>query len=345
MTGIHISCAVNNVEALSYLPMASNNVALVTEGGGQRGIFTAGVLDAFLDAEYNPFSLLVGTSAGSLNIASFICGQTKHAYRIITEATTTHDFFDLPRFLLGKEGLDLDWLLEQTQTRLPLDWQQGHENMRSRTVLACACHADNHRASFFDLNNDDWQTALKASCAIPILRRQPILNQQEYWVDGGVGAPIPAQEAYDRGYRHIVVIRTVPITANFDHCWMSIISKALGKTKASNLISLLLEHEDNYRRTQEFLNNPPDDATIYEIHPNKDLHSKLIGSNTDSLDHDYQLGYRSGRYFMATLGRSLSTPNMPVTADEPSDNIPQDPAFTSHAAQNCEEVRDQKLCA
>ena len=308
MTGIHISCAVNNVDALSYLPAQTDKVALVTEGGGQRGIFTAGVLDAFLDDDFNPFSLLVGTSAGSLNIASFICGHTKHAYRVITEATTTHDFFDLPRFLMGKEGLDLDWLLEQTQTRLPLDWQQGHENMRSRTVLACACHADNHRASFFDLNDDNWQVALKASCAIPVLRRQPILNQQQYWVDGGVGAPIPAQEAYDRGYRHIVVIRTVPITASFDHCWMSIISKALGKTKASALIKLLLEHEEKYRQTQAFLNNPPDDAIIYEIHPQKDLCSKLIGSTIDSLDLDYQLGYQSGRYFMATLGRKFTVP-------------------------------------
>ncbi|WEM43706.1 patatin family protein [Photobacterium sp. DA100] len=311
MTGIHISCAVNNVDALSHLPKYCDKIALVTEGGGQRGIFTAGVLDAFLDADYNPFSLLVGTSAGSLNIASFICGHTKHAYRVITEATTTHDFFDLPRFLLGKEGLNLDWLLEQTQTRLPLDWQQGHKNMRWRTVLACACHADNHRASFFDLRTDDWQAALKASCAIPVLRRQPILNHQQYWVDGGVGAPIPVQEAYDRGYRHIVVIRTVPISVNFDHCWMSMLSKALGKTKAAELISLFLEHEENYRQTQAFLNNPPDDATIYEIHPNKELSSKLLGSRLDSLKQDYQLGYQSGRYFMATLGREFSVPGHP----------------------------------
>jgi predicted patatin/cPLA2 family phospholipase len=167
MPGKHISCAIKNYGSLSFLCPDVTKVALVTEGGGQRGIFTAGVLDAFLEADFNPFSLMVGTSAGSLNLASFICGQTKHAYRVITEATTDHDFFDVYRFLAGKEGLNLDWLLEQTQTRLPLDWQQGHKNMRSCTVLASASHADNHQATFFDLDNDDWHVALKASCAIP----------------------------------------------------------------------------------------------------------------------------------------------------------------------------------
>ncbi|EAS45253.1 patatin family protein [Photobacterium profundum] len=316
MPGKHISCAIKNYESLSFLCPDVTKVALVTEGGGQRGIFTAGVLDAFLEADFNPFSLMVGTSAGSLNLASFICGQTKHAYRVITEATTDHDFFDIYRFLAGKEGLNLDWLLEQTQTRLPLDWQQGHENMRSCTVLASASHADNHHATFFDLDNDDWHVALKASCAIPILRRQPILNKQQYWVDGGVGAPIPAQEAYERGFRHIVVIRTVPITAHFDHCWMSVIKKVLGKTKAAEVIALLLEHEENYRQTQEFLNNPPADATIYEIHPTKELHSKLIGSTSDSLEHDYQLGHRSGRYFMATVGRNFGVNAKPESNKE-----------------------------
>jgi predicted patatin/cPLA2 family phospholipase len=86
---------------------------------------------------------------------------------------------------------------------------------------------------------------------------------------------------------------------------MSIIKKALGKTKAAQVIALLLEHEENYRQTQEFLNNPPEDVTIYEIHPEKELHSKLIGSTSNSLDQDYQLGHRSGRYFMAAIGRKF----------------------------------------
>ena len=39
-------------------------IALIAEGGGQRGIFTAGVLDAWLEREFDTFDLFIGTSAG-----------------------------------------------------------------------------------------------------------------------------------------------------------------------------------------------------------------------------------------------------------------------------------------
>ena len=45
--------------------------ALVAEGGGQRGIFTAAILDRWLEHSFNPFSLLIGTSAGAQNLSSY----------------------------------------------------------------------------------------------------------------------------------------------------------------------------------------------------------------------------------------------------------------------------------
>ena len=64
----------------STTPHSGNNsvqpkVALIAEGGGQRGIFTAGVLDAWLEQEYDPFDLFIGTSAGSQNLTSYLARQ------------------------------------------------------------------------------------------------------------------------------------------------------------------------------------------------------------------------------------------------------------------------------
>ena len=46
-------------------PARKKRIALVAQGGGQRGIFTSGVLDSFLDAGFDPFELFIGTSAVS----------------------------------------------------------------------------------------------------------------------------------------------------------------------------------------------------------------------------------------------------------------------------------------
>jgi len=63
---------------------AHAHVAVVAEGGGQRGIFTAGVLDAFLDQQFNPFELGLGVSAGAQNLLSYFLGEKGYARRVIS---------------------------------------------------------------------------------------------------------------------------------------------------------------------------------------------------------------------------------------------------------------------
>ncbi|MBC7922105.1 MAG: patatin-like phospholipase family protein, partial [Ferruginibacter sp.] len=45
----------------------TEKTALVVEGGGMRGVYPAGVLDAFLLAGFNPFDLYIGVSSGTPN--------------------------------------------------------------------------------------------------------------------------------------------------------------------------------------------------------------------------------------------------------------------------------------
>ena len=67
-------------------------LSLVTQGGGQRGIFTAGVLDAFLENKFDPFSLYVGTSAGALNLSSYISRQSNLAKEFILDFSSQRNF-------------------------------------------------------------------------------------------------------------------------------------------------------------------------------------------------------------------------------------------------------------
>lgn len=302
MKGKHVSFTEHDAVALPTITQEILKIALVTEGGGQRGIFTAGVLDVFIENKFNPFSLLIGTSAGSLNIASYICEQHRHAYRVISELTTTQNFFSVYRFLFEHKGLDLDWLLQQAPEHLQLDWVKGKENMQHRTFLAVSSELTQFQVVYFNLKTDDKIFALKTSCNIPVINK-PITHGVKSFVDGAVFGPIPVKEAYLRGYRHIVVIRTMPLDFKYDHKWLDKMKMLLGKTRFANILHLLAEHEKNYTNTQAFLNSPPDDVTIYEIHPEKILCSKMLGSNQKELDSDYQLGYQSGQYFLSTMGR------------------------------------------
>ena len=63
--GQRIPVTLGNIAPLTLKPFHAGQLALVCEGGGQRGIFTAGVLDEFMRAQFNPFDLYFGTSAGA----------------------------------------------------------------------------------------------------------------------------------------------------------------------------------------------------------------------------------------------------------------------------------------
>lgn len=56
----------------------SENTALVLEGGGLRGVFTCGVLDAFMDNGVK-FPFAIGVSAGACNGLSYMSGQRGRA--------------------------------------------------------------------------------------------------------------------------------------------------------------------------------------------------------------------------------------------------------------------------
>lgn len=290
--------ASHSQESRDYNVNKANCIALVVEGGGQKGIFTAGVLDAFLQEKFNPFSLLIGTSAGALNLASYICGQHKHAYRVITEATMDKQFFNIRSFLFDHKGLDLDWLLEQTKTTIPLDWHSGNANMKNREVLVTATQDDNNQVDYFDLADSGWELALKASCSIPGIHNTPAILDKYHWLDGGVQAPIPLEEVYRQGYKHIVVIRTAPPEIKYDHPFLAKLTPHIKNAKTKKLVNNLIDHEASYGKAQLFLDNPPKDVSIYELHPARLLKSNLIGSKKTSLDDDYQQGLHCGQRFL-----------------------------------------------
>ena len=101
--------------------MPDFKTALVVEGGGMRGIFAAGVLDAFLQERFNPFDLLIGVSAGAITLASYLSGQYQRYYRIITGPMNMKEFLSFRRFVRGGHLMDLDWLWEYAAEHEPLD--------------------------------------------------------------------------------------------------------------------------------------------------------------------------------------------------------------------------------
>jgi predicted patatin/cPLA2 family phospholipase len=90
----------------------------VCEGGGQRGIFTAGVLDELCARSSTPLTFF-GTSAGAQNLSAYCV--TSPVMRVRSSCVTPRpEFFDPVRFVRGGNLIDLDWLMDSTSSQMPL---------------------------------------------------------------------------------------------------------------------------------------------------------------------------------------------------------------------------------
>lgn len=90
--GQRIPVTLGNIAPLSLTPFRPA-VWRWSVRAGQRGIFTAGVLDEFMRAQFNPFHLYFGTSAGAQNLSAYLCNQPGYGRKVIMRYTTVREFF------------------------------------------------------------------------------------------------------------------------------------------------------------------------------------------------------------------------------------------------------------
>ncbi|MEC7942023.1 MAG: DUF6363 domain-containing protein [Pseudomonadota bacterium] len=201
------------IELDYYAKFIAGKTALVAQGGGQRSIFTSGVLDAFLLSNFDPFDEFFGTSAGALNLCAYLCRDKGLGRSFVLDLTTSPEFFNLFSYIRHRKNLGLEWALEQIMADpYKIDLDLGRQTLGERHFYAAVTDSKDLRDHYFPLLGDDWYKVMIATCAIPRLYNDEILIGDNAYVDGGVSASIPVQEAWRRQARSIVVIRTEPVT-------------------------------------------------------------------------------------------------------------------------------------
>lgn len=181
-------------------------LALVVEGGAMRGIYSTGVLDALLDNGFMPFDLCIGVSAGSTNLAAYLAHMPKRNYHIYMTYSLSKKFINVWNFIKGKHLMDLDWM-----------WRETIEHMRLNLDNIMMNHCDyfvgitdavTGKIRYVMPDKSNLETVIKASSAVPILYRHPVIIDGHPYYDGGLSDPIPVKEAVRMGARKIVVIRS-----------------------------------------------------------------------------------------------------------------------------------------
>ncbi|HXY17944.1 MAG TPA: patatin-like phospholipase family protein [Candidatus Nitrosopolaris sp.] len=186
-------------------------LGLVVEGGGLRGVLTAGMLISMEQNGYGPdiFDFVVGSSAGAFNAAYFLSGNVSEGATIYSEHSAQHGFIDLKAWLKLRErrpimdvSIHTNHLLEGV---VPLDW----ENIIASEKLHIAV-SDPHEIGTRVLpppsDKDELKRNLRATAHIPILAGRPTLIDGLPYYDGSLTAPLPIEEAISLGATHVLAL-------------------------------------------------------------------------------------------------------------------------------------------
>ncbi|MBU1170148.1 MAG: patatin family protein [Proteobacteria bacterium] len=277
-----------------------NKKALVVEGGGMRGIFTTGVLDSFLSSAFDPFDMYFGVSVGASTLSSFLAGQFKRHFRIFTEMACRPEFMSLKRMITGGSYMDLDWLWNTVEASSPLDTPSIDLNLKGKECYIVCTHVETGKPLYLSPWGKEWIGILKASSAIPLLYKHFPQFEGAPLADGGVSDPIPVMEAYNKGARHIVVIRTRPVNARKE-AWLTPAISSMFFNNTPQLKEEIRSQARRYNETLDFMESPPSDLTITQIAPQTAMKTRRTSKQNQFLINDYSEGVKRGLHAIDIL--------------------------------------------
>jgi len=270
--------------------------ALVAEGGGMRGVFSAGVLDVFFEEKFDPFSIYIGVSAGACNLSSHLAGQYGRNRRLYTDQMTRDEFISIRKFLAGGHMMDLDWLWDIMAKEEPLDTRGAASNLsrKKKKFIIVATSADTGEPLYLSPVRENMLDFLKASSSVPLLYRGFIEIDSVKATDGGVSDPIPVARAFEMGASRIAVIRTRPSGYVKKPGVETFISSRLLR-RHPKLSLAIRKQAEIYGRSVEFIADPPQGVGVIEISPPRRLLSGRTTKDRTLLMADYDTGREAGR--------------------------------------------------
>ena len=167
------------------------NATIILEGGGMRGVFTAGVLDFLMDKDYY-FSDVIGVSAGSCNGIDYVSkqrGRSKNCF-IITDGNNR--FMHPANFFLHRNVMDMEKMFVKFPTEdFPFDFESFQKSKMNMKIVVTNCL--NGKAEYKTLDKTKKLENIelcRASCSMPRFCKEFYIKGTPY-LDGGVSDSIP----------------------------------------------------------------------------------------------------------------------------------------------------------
>lgn len=262
---------------------------LVLEGGGMKGIYTAGVLDFFLDKDMM-FSSVYGVSAGACHMCSYLSKQRGRALDISIDYLDTRKYCSVESLLTTGNLFNVQMCYEMIPDYLyPYD-HETFEQYQGK-AYSVVTNIETGRPEYLrlrDMHKDIIK--VRASASLPLVSRNVKINGRNY-LDGGISDAIPLQKSIVDGNQKNIVVMTKEVGFVRKPATQLGLIK-MRYLKYPKVHDLMLERHINYNDTLDYIESQQENGQAFVIRPKKASNVGRIEKDRDKLIALYEEGYQ-----------------------------------------------------
>lgn len=279
--------------------MNENKIGLVLEGGGHRGIYTAGILDVFAENNIS-FDGIMGVSAGCIHGVSFLSGQIGRSVRYTTRFCNNPSYMSFKSLIKTGDFFNVDFCYYKLPETLdPFDNDAFDKNP---TPFYAVCSdiktgkAVYHQCDSVRGDKIKW---IQASASMPLAAKIVKIDEGEF-LDGGITDSIPIKKMQELGFSKNIVILTQEAGYRKKPNSLLPLIKRVYK-KYPELINAIQNRHIIYNQQLDYLEEQEKLGNVIIIRPSQKPQAGRTEKNKNKILSTYNLGRNDAEKLLETV--------------------------------------------
>lgn len=274
--------------------LKGEKTGLVLEGGAMRGMFTAGVLDVFMENEVQ-IDGIIGVSAGALFGVNFLSNQPGRVIRYNKKYAGDKRNMGLYSLFTTGDIVNKDFAYYTVPQQFDIFDDQTFMDSEI-PFYAVVTNMETGQPEYMQVKSvfQDMEI-LRASGSMPFVTKPVVINGQKY-LDGGVSDSIPYKKFFEMGYEHLIVV----LTRDIDYVKKPMSKRLISMfyRKYPKFMEQLIRRHDIYNQSVAELKKLEKEGRVTIIRPSEPIQISRMEKDPDKLQEVYELGRKDGMAFL-----------------------------------------------
>ena len=269
---------------------------LLLEGGGMRGMYTAGVMDIMLEQGIK-VDAIMGVSAGALFGINYKTRQAGRVIRYNKRFAGDKRYMGIHSLLTTGNIMNEKFCFDDVPNELdPADYETFKNTPEE--FYAVVTNVKTGRPEYIqltDLGERDQMEYLRASGSLPFVSR-PVKVGGQLYLDGGIADSVPIEKALSMGFDRVIVVLTRPAGYRKKK-GKELPAKALYR-RYPNFVKANNDRWKKYNAQSEVIELLENEGRIFVIRPSRTVKISRLEKDPEILQEMYDLGVNDTRTCM-----------------------------------------------